>query len=252
MPRTLLLSFAHPDDESFLAGGSACRYAAAGFRVVLASATRGESGKAGDPPLCPPGELADLRERELREAAAILGIAEVHFLGYRDRELAAAPPDAIRQQLVALIRRERPPVVLTFDPNGANLHPDHVAISRFTIDAVAAAGDPRWFPGARPPHIVPRLLWVPGRHPWEWAREANPGGRPGVDFAIDVSGWRDRKLAALQAHRTQDASVRRHFLDRADRDRVLSVEFFRQAGGPTLPTRPLADLFEGIGREALE
>ena len=246
MPRTLLLSFAHPDDESFLAGGTACRYADAGVRVVLSSATRGESGKSGEPPLCTPEELPAVRERELREAASILGVAALHFLGYRDRALDRAPPDGIRRQLVELIRLERPAVVLTFDPNGANLHPDHVAISRFTSDAVAAAADPRWFPDAGPPHEVSRLVWVPGRHPWEWARDPDAARRPGVDFVMDVGPWHARRLAALEAHRTQRASVTRHFLRHADRERVLSLEFFRQAWGPRLRSRPAHDLFEGI------
>ena len=247
IPRTLLLSFAHPDDESFLAGGTACRSAAAGVRVVLSCATRGESGKAGEPPVCEAKDLPAVRERELREAASILGISEVHLLGYRDRSLDAAPPDRIREQLVGLLRRERPQVVLTFDPNGANLHPDHVAISRFTADAVAAAADPRWFPELGAPHAVARLVWVPGRHPWEWAREADPALRPGVDFVIDVGPWHRRKIAALEAHRTQRASVTRHFLRHEDRERVLSLEFFRQAWGPAPASRPAHDLFEGIG-----
>ena len=245
----LFLSFAHPDDEAFLAGGTVSRYADAGVRIVLASAPRGDSGKTGDPPICSVEQLPEVRERELREAAAILGIAAVHMLGYRDRDLAAAPPDRIREQLVGLIRSESPSVVLTFDPNGANLHPDHVAISRFTSDAVAAAADPRWFPELGPPHAVQRLVWVAGRHPWEWARDDHPGARAGVDFLLDTSRWRERKLAALLSHRTQIASVTRHFVRHADRERVLSSEFFRQAWGPRLLTRPVSDLFDGLGPE---
>jgi LmbE family N-acetylglucosaminyl deacetylase len=246
MPRSLFLSFAHPDDESFLAGGTIGRYADAGVRVILSSATRGEAGKAGDPPVCAPEELPAVRERELREAASILGVSALHLLGYRDRSLDGAPPDRIREQLVALIRLERPAVVITFDPNGANLHPDHIAISRFTSDAVAAAADPRWLPESAMPHQVARLAWVAGRHPWEWARDPEAGRHPGVDFAIDVTDWRGRRLAALEAHRTQRASVTRHFLRHEDRDRVLSTEFFRQAWGPPLRTRPVHDLFDGI------
>lgn len=246
MARSLFLSFAHPDDESFLAGGTVCRYADAGVRVVLSSATRGESGKSGDPPLCTPDELPAVRERELREAASILGVSSLHLLGYRDRSLDAAPPDAIRAQLVALVRLERPAVVVTFDPNGANLHPDHVAISRFTADAVAAAADPRWYPETGPAHEVARLAWISGRHPWELARDPDAARQPAVDFAIDVAEWRGRRLAALEAHRTQRASVTRHFLRHDDRDRLLSVEFFRQGWGPSLRARPADDLFDGI------
>jgi LmbE family N-acetylglucosaminyl deacetylase len=247
MARTLLLIFAHPDDETFLTGGLACRCSSEGTRVVLATATLGESGKAGEPPLCTRDELPRVREAELRRAAAILGIAELHLLGYRDRDLPAAPPDAIRGQLVSLIRHYRPEVVVSFDPHGGNLHPDHVAISRFASDAVVAAADPRFVPGARPSHVVGRLAWTPGRHPWQLIREPDIAACPGVDFVIDVSAWLDRKAAALHAHATQHQSVERNFTSQPDRDRMLGVEVFRQAMGPALTRRPLADLFDGIG-----
>lgn len=247
MSRTLLLLFAHPDDETFLTGGVACRYASEGVRVVLATATLGESGKTGDPPVCTRDVLPAARERELRAAAALLGIAQVHLLGYRDRELASAPPDVIREQLVGLVRAWRPQVVVSFDPNGGNLHPDHVAISRFATDALVAAADPRWYPTSGPAHQVARLAWVPGRRPWQLVREADLAAQPGIDFVIDVSAWRDRKAAALRAHATQHQSAERNFFGQLDCDRLLGVELFRQAFGPRLARRPLDDLFGGLG-----
>lgn len=243
--RTLFLSFAHPDDESFLAGGVAARYSSQGTRVVLSTATLGESGKPGNPPVCAPEDLPAVREAELRAAAAILGIHEIHLLGYRDRELASAAPDQIREQLVRLLRASRPSVVVTFDPHGANQHPDHIAISRFTSDAVAAAADPRWYPDASEAHAVSRLVWVPGRRPWEWLRDPDLAGRGGADFVIDIAAWRARKLEALRVHRTQRASVERNFLAHPDTDRLLSAEVFRLGWGP-IARRPLGDLFEGI------
>jgi LmbE family N-acetylglucosaminyl deacetylase len=243
--RTLLLIFAHPDDETFLTGGCACKYASEGVRVVLATATRGESGKPGHPPVCAPADLPAVRERELRRAAGILGIGEVHLLGYRDRELHLAAPEEIRRRLVDVIRVERPQVVVSFDPNGGNLHPDHIAISRFATDAVAAAADPRWYPQSGPPHAAARLVWVPGKRPWQLVREPDIAACPGVDFAIDVRPWSDRKLAALQAHATQHQSVERNFLSQPDMERLLGAEIFRQASGPALSKRPAADLFEG-------
>lgn len=247
MARTLLLIFAHPDDETFLTGGTACRYSAEGTRVVLVTATRGESGKAGDPPVCDAAELPAVREAELRRAAALLGIADVHLLGYRDRELSSAPADEVRGQIVGLVRRYRPAVVVTFDPNGANLHPDHIAISRFAADAVAAAADPRWFPDAGAAHAVGRVAWIPGRRPWLLAREPNLASCPGVDVAIDVGSWRERKAEALRAHATQHLSAERNFFAQPDCDRLLSLEVFRQAVGPRLTRRPLDDLFDGVG-----
>lgn len=246
MSPSLLFSFAHPDDESFCGAGLAMQCQAAGAPTVLVTATLGQRGKTGNPPVCRPEDLATCREAELRRAAEILGIREVHILGYQDRELAGAPPDEIRRSLVALIRRHRPTVVLTFDQNGFNQHPDHMAISRFTIDAVSAAGDPRWEPSTGEPHVVSRVLWTAPVAVWEAARQADLSSQPGVDFLIDVSPWKDRKAAALRAHRTQHLSIDRYFFSQPDVDRILGVEVFRQAWGPGLKVRPAGDVFEGI------
>src|SRR5438105_3415667 len=107
MPTRLLLVFAHPDDESFVAAGLSRRYADAGAHIALVTATRGEAGSRGDPPLCAEEELPALREAELREAAALLGIGDIHLLGYHDQHLADTPPGIIRKQLVEIIRRHR-------------------------------------------------------------------------------------------------------------------------------------------------
>ena len=243
---TFLFVFAHPDDESFTGAGIAMKYGAAGVRTVLLTATLGERGKRGDPPVCAADELASCRERELREAAAIIGIDELHLLGYVDRELNQAPPDKIRRTLVRLIRREKPVIVFTFDPNGVNRHPDHIAISRFTTDAVLAAADPRWYLDSGEPYTVPRLLWTPPITPWDAASVERLEQHPGIDFMIDVSAWRERRIAALRAHRTQHLSIDRCFFYKPDVDRILATEIWRQAWGPPLHKRPAEDIFEGL------
>ena len=233
------------------------KYAASGVRTVLVTATLGERGKVGDPAVCTPEELPACRERELREAAGIIGFDELHLLGYRDRELADAPPDEIRRKLVSIIRRVRPSVVLTFDANGFNVHPDHVAISRFTSDAIAAAADPRWHPDTGEAHTVSRLLWTPSIAPWdavarEGARATLKGGAtvdvPGVDFVLDVSQWRERRGAALRAHRSQHLSVDRYFFSQPDVNHILDREFWRHAWGPSLARRPADDILGGLWR----
>lgn len=241
----LLLCFAHPDDESVFAAGIALAAASEGRPVVLVTGTRGEVGRAGQPPVCEPQHLGAVRERELREAAAILGVTDLYLLGYRDKDLAAAPPDAVRAALVRVIRRHRPAVAVTFDPHGANQHADHIAISRFTSDGVAAAGDARWFPEAGQPHSVSRLLWVP-RRPWEILRAGNAAARPGVDFIVDVRRWSAGKAGALRAHRSQHLSTERIFFNHADQDLTLGFELFRQGWGPALRERPAADIFDGL------
>ena len=238
---TLLFSFAHPDDESFSGAGTAMKYAAEGARIVLSTATLGGRGKCGEPAVCAPEELPVVRERELRAAADVIGFHELHLLEYRDRELADAPVEEIRSKLVTLIRRVRPSVVFTFDPNGFNVHPDHVAISRFTSDAIAVAADPRWLPEAGAAHVVQRLLWTPPIPPWEAAARASMDFA-GADYVLDVSAFRARRIAALRAHRTQHLSIDKYFFSRPDLDRILATEVWRQGFGPPLRQRPATEI----------
>jgi len=242
MTPCILFIFAHPDDESFSGAGTAMRCAAEGVRTVLVTATRGQRGSVGDPPLCTRDELGAVREQELRAAATIIGFDELHLLDYVDQELSSVPAAEIRSALVAIIRRTRPTVVFTFDPNGMNAHRDHVAISRFASDAVAAA-DERWHPETGAAHQVSSLLWTPPMTPWEAVGRDRLQLDPGVDFLIDVSRWRDRREAALRAHRTQQPSISRCFWNQPDPGSILDREIWRQAWGPPLPRRPADDVF---------
>ncbi|PYR00936.1 MAG: hypothetical protein DMF96_01755 [Acidobacteria bacterium] len=85
--RTVLGIFAHPDDESLACGGTLARLADAGARVILLCASHGEAGSISDPALVPDGNLGAVRARELRDAAAVLGIAEVILLDHPDGDL---------------------------------------------------------------------------------------------------------------------------------------------------------------------
>ncbi|MDY7078698.1 MAG: PIG-L family deacetylase [Chloroflexota bacterium] len=147
MARKLLAVFAHPDDESFGPGGTLAKYAAEGVTVHLVCATMGEAGESDTPDLGECENLACQREQELRCAADILGLKEVHLLGYRDSGMAGSPanqhpralvqadPDALAGQVADLMRRWQPQVVLTFDPFGGYGHPDHIAMHRATVTA---------------------------------------------------------------------------------------------------------------------
>ncbi|MSO57225.1 MAG: PIG-L family deacetylase [Acidobacteria bacterium] len=246
MTRRLLFIYAHPDDESFGVAGVARINADRGAEIAIVTATRGDAGRAGEPPICSREDLPARREAELREAASLLGIGHVRLLDYLDKHLAEAPPDKIRGELVEEIRRHRPQVVVTFDPNGANQHPDHVAIARFAMDAIAAAADPRWLRDAGPAHRVQRLLWTSPVMPWDAPKSRDLRREPGVDFVIDTSKYVDVKAAALRAHRTQHVSISRHFFDLGDLQQILSVETFRQGFGPNLAKTPEDDIFASI------
>jgi LmbE family N-acetylglucosaminyl deacetylase len=157
----LLAILAHPDDESLGTGGTLARYAAEGIETYLICATRGERGWSGSVADYPgPTLLGQIREAELEAAAKVLGIRDVHFLGYMDGELDQAPPGEAVAKITAYIRRVRPDVVITFGPDGVYGHPDHIAISQFAASAIvtAAASD---YPQAmgRAPHQVAKFYY---------------------------------------------------------------------------------------------
>src|SRR5436305_7123917 len=138
----LLGVLAHPDDESLGFGGTFARYASEGIETYLVTATRGERGRFG-----PRGERGDpvevggVREAELRAAAAVLGIREVSVLGFPDSAVDEVPAATAIGEIVRHIRRIQPNVIVTFGPEGAYGHPDHIAISQFTTAATVCAAD---------------------------------------------------------------------------------------------------------------
>src|SRR5215470_5157564 len=138
----LMCILAHPDDESLGTGGTLAKYAAEGVETYLVTATRGEHGWWGEEKDYPgPEGLGKIREGELLAAAKELGISEVKFLDYIDGDLDQANTAEAVAKIVAHIRRVRPQVIITFDPNGGYGHPDHIAICQLTTAAVLAAAD---------------------------------------------------------------------------------------------------------------
>lgn len=170
--RTLLAVLAHPDDETFGVGGTLALYAAKGVSVHLVCATLGEAGTVSDQELQGYSTIAELREAELRCAAACLRLTSVHLLGYRDsgmpgtrdnrhpNALMVAPLDEVTARITHLIRGLRPQVVLTFDPIGGYRHPDHIVLHRATVEAFQAASNPRRYPDGLPPFQPQRLYFM--------------------------------------------------------------------------------------------
>jgi mycothiol S-conjugate amidase len=127
-PLCLVSVHAHPDDEASKGAGTVARYAAEGIRAALVCCTGGEEGEILNPAADTPEVRADLqavREAELRASADAIGYARVYLLGYRDSGMpdteanarpdnfANAPLDEAVGRLVAVIRRERPQVLVT-------------------------------------------------------------------------------------------------------------------------------------------
>ena len=198
--KRLLAIMAHPDDESMGVGGALARYAVEGAGVYLITATRGQLGWFGDEASYPgPQILGAIREQELYAAARILGLREVHLLDYMDGALDQAQPSRIIAQLVTHIRRIRPQVVLTFDPNGYYGHPDHIAVSHWTVLAFQQA--------TAPGRDGPRLLYymaVPASLQQALGlNQLSAIDDAAITLAVDVLPVWERKLAAIRCHRTQ-------------------------------------------------
>ena len=102
--------------------------------------------------------LAKIREAELRAAASVLGVREVSLLDYHDQHLDRANPREAVAAIVEHLRRVRPDVVVTFGPDGAYGHPDHIAISQFTTAAIVAAADAAFARRRRRRHVQPHAV----------------------------------------------------------------------------------------------
>jgi LmbE family N-acetylglucosaminyl deacetylase len=158
----LMAILAHPDDESLGNGGLLAKYAAEGVKISLLTATRGERGWFGDPQAYPGlEELGRIRENELLDAAEVLNIRYVDFLGYLDGELDQADPVAAIGKIAGHVRHVRPDVVVTFGPYGSYGHPDHIAISQFATAALLEAANPNsiHYPDL-PPYRVAKLYYM--------------------------------------------------------------------------------------------
>ena len=167
--RRLMAVLAHPDDESLGVGGTLAKYASEGVDVFLVTATRGDGGRfrglrPDDPGHPGPRERSRIREGELRAAADVLGVREVSVLDYPDQHLHRAQPREAVGRIAAEVRRIRPDVVVTFGPDGAYGHPDHIAISQFTTAAIVAAADAGFvadgFGETPEPHSVSKLYYI--------------------------------------------------------------------------------------------
>ncbi len=238
----LLAVHAHPDDEAIGTGGVLARYAMEGVETALVCATRGESGEILDPDLDPEEarpRLGEIREAELRQACATLGVTSLHFLGYRDSGMAGTPennhPEALAQadpneatrRLVHLVRQLRPHVILTYNENGGYGHPDHIAVHRITMAAFEAVGDPSyhveddlppWQPSKLYYTAIPRsyllrmkeLLKAAGQKPpfddSEWDIEQIATADELITTRVDVRDYLPRKMQALRCHRSQLAA----------------------------------------------
>jgi LmbE family N-acetylglucosaminyl deacetylase len=140
---TTVVVWAHPDDETYLSGGTAAALVDLGHRVVAVTATRGDAGGEDTTP-AGRAATAQLRTTELEEALSVLGVTEHHWLGYEDGRCADTDPEAAVRRLADVFDDVGPDTVVTFGPEGFTGHPDHRAVSRWVDLALArSATTPR-------------------------------------------------------------------------------------------------------------
>ena len=190
----LLAVFAHPDDETFRCGGTLALLAQRGVRVQVLTATRGQAGSRGDPPLCVQEELPAVRENELRCACAALGIQPPILLDYQDSQISEADPERIVSEILAVIHEVHPKMILTYGPDGVSGHPDHIAIGRFTTEAFHRALDVVALHTIAVPHSLAKTLGMTQIH-------SVPDHS--ISLTVDVSTVWNVKMSAIPCHRTQ-------------------------------------------------
>jgi len=140
---TILCVGAHPDDETWIAGGIMAAAAGNGQKVVVITATKGEAGVQDDD-RWPAETLGNIRTQELHNSLRILGVEEHGMLECLDGACDQADEMEMAWQLAGVIHRERPDTILTFGPEGLTGHSDHAAVSRWVSRAAQLVdGNPR-------------------------------------------------------------------------------------------------------------
>lgn len=215
---TVLAAFAHPDDETMLAGGILAMLVDQGATLHLLLATRGEGGELGEPPLTERSKLGMVREAELRCAAEILGAESVLVLDYIDPlvgEGEALYPfeaefEGLAQELATARQAMQADVLITHGSNGEYGHPAHILMhkaSKLALQSDTGRSIPLYTVLADyPNHPRPRL-----------ANKDDP-----ADFILDIKNWLPAKLKAAECHRTQGALFVRRSSQKAGRSLELA------------------------------
>jgi LmbE family N-acetylglucosaminyl deacetylase len=224
--KRILLVASHPDDETFMTGGTVAKYVDEGWQVDLVTATRGEEGQRG--PLVQLGrdKVGEVRQKELEKAGTELGIHSITLMGYKDGTLNMRTPGDIEDVVYKKMTEIIPDIVITADTTGISNHPDHIKLSYATTYAFQKYA--KWIEeqlNAQEPEeqIFPKLYYacmpasiaafaikskthpaIQFAKPWKGVPDKE------ITTVIDISDFADVKLRAMHCHVTQTADVERH------------------------------------------
>ncbi len=272
---TLMAVHAHPDDEATSTGGVLARYAAEGIQTVLVTCTDGGCGdgpggsKPGDPDHDREKVVA-LRQAELLASCAALQVTHLELLGYADSGMMGwatnkaphafwnTPVAEAAAQLVELIDRYQPDVVVTYDPNGFYGHPDHIQAHRITMAAVASSGiDAKLYWTTAPLSKMAEfaeLMRKLGADPDAPERTLD-GEQPLPEMGlpddeittwVDIRAYGEQKFDALEAHGSQGDNI---FFLRMGKEKfgeLMGIETFVRVQDSTGAVLPEDDLFAGL------
>lgn len=264
----LMCVVAHPDDEALGAGFALAKYAAEGIHTSIIMATRGERGWQGNEEDNPGLQaLGQIRETELLTSVEILGVHDIAFLDYLDGELDQVNPTEIQAKIAHQIRRVRPQVVITFDPFGAYGHPDHIAISQFTLGGVMIAANCSFVdPEGYEPHQVSKVYYIIQSEPLVQMYTALAGREvstqvgdqirkhtPWPDWAatarVDATAYWETAVKAIASHYTQVANILDliHQLPKLYDPSIWAVQTYYRVFSLVNSGRQVeTDLFEGL------
>ena len=260
---TAVFFHAHPDDEAIATGGTMVKASAAGHRVVLVVATKGEHGEVAENYLDEGELLWHRREREQQDAAKILGVDRLEFLGYVDSGMIDTPeneaPESFWQadveeaaeRLATILREEQADVLTVYDSNGNYGHPDHIQVHRVGVRAAELAGVDRVYENTVDRDYFVDLMQRAAEFGVEMPDDAPPEdfelGVSGdqITTTVDVSDVLDVKKAAMRAHASQIAETS-FFLAMPDEafEAMWGQEWFIRRGAP--PGTKETDLFDGL------
>lgn len=219
-PLCLLAVFAHPDDETFRPGGALALLARSGVQVHVLTATRGQAGSCGVPPLCRPDELPVVREYELRCACKMLGLCEPRLLDFHDGKLAEENPETITNHVLSLIGEVKPQVMLSFGPDGLSGHPDHITAGTCARRAYDKAGSVAALYNLAVPVSLAEKLEM---------RQVNATPDEEIALKVDVSSVWEIKQAAMACHATQRPATPMMSASEERRRLFFGAEFFVRA-----------------------